>query len=130
MLFHETALETFKRWVLGTAWALRPSCIRPACARPHVDLRTDDAGPRATASRDALDNPPGLCGIVHDLSVETLVEAHRRGLYTFAHFGPLKWMAPPERCVLDFDDFHMSKRLRSRLRQNRSASPSIATSRA
>ena len=64
-------------------------------------------------------NPPGLCGFVHDLSVGTLVEAHRRGLFTFAHFGPLKWMAPPERCVLDFADFHMSKRLRSRLRQNR-----------
>ena len=28
-------------------------------------------------------------------------------------------MAPPERCVLSFADFHMSKRLRSRLRQNR-----------
>ena len=28
-------------------------------------------------------------------------------------------MSPPERCVLAFDDFHMSKRLRSRLRQDR-----------
>jgi leucyl/phenylalanyl-tRNA--protein transferase len=28
-------------------------------------------------------------------------------------------MAPPQRCVLDFANFHMSKRLRSRLRQNR-----------
>ena len=79
--------------------------VRPARTLPDPD--------------DALGNPPGLCGFVHDLSVRTLVEAHRRGIFTFAHFGPLKWMAPPERCVLDFSDFHMSKRLRSRLRQNR-----------
>ena len=119
-LFQETAAERVQRWILGTAWALRPcrvaglpalgrmwlsDLVRPARALPHPD--------------DALDNPPGLCGFVHDLSVRTLVDAHRRGLFTFAHFGPLKWMAPPERCVLDFADFHMSKRLRSRLRQNR-----------
>lgn len=113
-------MERLQRCILGTAWALRPCRIsglptlgrmwlsdlaRPALALPNPD--------------DALANPPGLCGFVHNLSVKTLIEAHSRGLYTFAHFGPLKWMAPPERCVLDFADFHMSKRLRSRLRQNR-----------
>ena len=62
---------------------------------------------------------PACAVLCTTLSVDTLVEAHRRGIFTFAHFGPLKWMAPPERCVLSFADFHMSKRLRSRLRQNR-----------
>jgi leucyl/phenylalanyl-tRNA---protein transferase len=119
-LFKETAVETLQRWILGTAWALRPPRISGLPALGRIWL-SDLAHPRRALPRpeDALRNPPGLCGFVHDLSVETLTEAHRRGLFTFAHFGPLKWMAPPERCVLDFADFHMSKRLRSRLRQNR-----------
>jgi leucyl/phenylalanyl-tRNA--protein transferase len=68
---------------------------------------------------DALLQPAGLCGIVHDLSVPTLLAAHRRGLYPFAHIMPLKWWSPPQRCVLAFGDFHMSRRMRSRLRQAR-----------
>lgn len=119
-LFHETPAETVKRWILGTAWALKPAriaglpalgrmwiadLISPSRALPHPD--------------DALARAAGLCGMVHNLAVPTLIEAHRRGLYPFAHFGPLKWVAPPERCILAFERFHMSKRLRSRLRQNR-----------
>jgi len=119
-LFRETSLQTVQRWMLGTAWALKPSRISglPALTRMWIAELT---APRSTLPHpgDALHNPPGLCGFVRDLSVDTLLEAHRRGLFTFAHFGPLKWMAPPERCVLDFSDFHMPKRLRSRLRQNR-----------
>jgi leucyl/phenylalanyl-tRNA--protein transferase len=119
-LFTESATERMQRWILGTAWALRPCRIAglPALGRMWLGelVRPNRALPRP---EDALSNPPGLCGMVHDLSVDTLTEAHRRGLFTFAHFGPLKWMAPPERCVLNFADFHMSKRLRSRLRQNR-----------
>ncbi len=120
MLFRETTVETLQRWILGTAWVLKPSRISglPALGRMWVEhLR---APMRALPHPEhALDNPAGLCGFVPDLSVDTLVEAHRRGLFTFAHFGPLKWMSPPERCVLSFSDFHMAKRLRSRLSQNR-----------
>jgi leucyl/phenylalanyl-tRNA--protein transferase len=119
-LFEETAAERLQRRILGTAWALRPNRISglPTLGRVWLSelVRPTRTLPNPEA---ALANPPGLCGFVHDLSVGTLVEAHRRGLFTFAHFGPLKWMAPPERCVLRFGDFHMSKRLRSRLRQNR-----------
>ena len=119
-LFTESTVERLSRCILGTAWALRPCRIGglPALGRMWLGelVRPKRALPRP---EDALASPPGLCGFVHDLSVDTLTAAHRRGLFTFAHFGPLKWMAPPERCVLDFADFHMSKRLRSRLRQNR-----------
>ena len=119
-LFQETAAERVQRWILGTAWALRPCRISGLPALGGMWL-SDLVRPARTLPDpdDALNNPPGLCGFVHDLSVRTLVDAHRRGIFTFAHFGPLKWMAPPERCVLDFSEFHMSKRLRSRLRQNR-----------
>jgi leucyl/phenylalanyl-tRNA---protein transferase len=56
---------------------------------------------------------------VHDLSVPTLIEAYKRGLFTFAHFGPLKWVSPPERCVLFFDEIHIASRLRRQIRQAR-----------
>ena len=118
--FRETATERLQRWILGTAWALKPARITglPALGRMWL-AELGQPARKLPNPDDALCNPPGLCGFVHDLSVATLVEAHRRGIFTFAHFGPLKWMAPPERCVLNFTDFHMSKRLRSRLRQNR-----------
>jgi leucyl/phenylalanyl-tRNA--protein transferase len=119
-LFRETIAERLRRCVLGTAWALRPprAAGLPALGRvwlsdllsPSTNLPDPDA---------ALTRPAGLCGMVHDLSVPTLVEAHRQGLYPWAHFGPVKWWSPPERCVLAFEDFHMPKRLRSRLRQAR-----------
>ena len=119
-MFQETAIERLQRWILGTAWALRPCRVSGLPALGRMWLSELAQPTRALPNpEDALGNPPGLCGFVHDLSVDTLVEAHRLGIFTFAHFGPLKWMAPPERCVLNFADFHMSKRLRSRLRQNR-----------
>jgi leucyl/phenylalanyl-tRNA--protein transferase len=119
-LFRERPQERLRRWALGTAWALRPPraaglpglgmvCLRDIIS-PEPGLPDPDA---------ALARPAGLCGIVNDLSVPTLVEAHRQGLYPWAHLGPVKWWSPPERCVLSFDDFHMPKRLRSRLRQAR-----------
>jgi leucyl/phenylalanyl-tRNA--protein transferase len=57
--------------------------------------------------------------MVHDLSVAMLVAAYERGLFTFAHVGPLKWVSPPERCVLFFDETHVSKSLRRHMRQGR-----------
>jgi len=34
----------------------------------------------------AFDSPPGLAGIVHDLSLPTLLTAYRRELYPFAKY--------------------------------------------
>jgi leucyl/phenylalanyl-tRNA---protein transferase len=119
-LFHETPLQTLERWALGTAWALKPSRIAGLPALGHMWLADLVARERALPRADcALERPNGLCGIVHDFDVSTLIEAHRRGLYPFAHLGPLKWWSPGERCVLAFGDFHMSRRLRGRLRQAR-----------
>jgi leucyl/phenylalanyl-tRNA--protein transferase len=119
-LFRETIAERLRRCVLGTAWALRPprAAGLPALGRVWLGdlLSPSEKLPDPDA---ALTRPAGLCGIVHDLSVPILVEAHRQGLYPWAHFGPVKWWSPPERCVLAFEDFHMPKRLRSRLRQAR-----------
>jgi leucyl/phenylalanyl-tRNA--protein transferase len=119
-LFRETFIEAARRWTLGTVWALQPHRLHvlPALASKFVTELVSP--PRGLPDPDCAPHRlPGFCGFVHDSSPETLVAAHRRGMFTFAHFGPLKWMAPPERCILDFGDFHIPKRLRSRLRQQR-----------
>ena len=119
-LFRETPLETLERWALGTAWALKPGRIGglPGVARTWL---ADLVAPRRGLPdpERTLEQPPGLCGMVHDLSVPTLTEAYRRGLFTFAHFGPLKWFSLPERCVLFFDELHVGKTIRKVLRQGR-----------
>ncbi|EJW11313.1 Leucyl/phenylalanyl-tRNA--protein transferase [Rhodovulum sp. PH10] len=68
---------------------------------------------------DRTVNAMGVCGIVHDLSPAGLTAAYGRGLFPFAHLGPLKWMSPEARCVLFFDELHIQKRLRRQLRQGR-----------
>lgn len=119
-LFREAPAQTVRRLLLGCAWPLKPERI---AGLPNLlRLWLADVVDPATALPDpaaALDNPPGLCGIARDLSVPTLVDAYRRGLYPFAHVGPLKWWSPPERCLLTFPDLHISRRLRSHLRQAR-----------
>jgi len=118
-LFCETPMERIERWTLGAAWALKPRRIAdlPALALMHLENLT--AAPRPLPEPDEAARPSGLCAIAHDLSVPTLIDAHRKGFYPFAHVGPPKWMSPPERCVLSFENTRLSKRLRSRLRQAR-----------
>ena len=117
-LFQESPVSTIERYALGLAWSLTPKRIRglPNILRLCFDelLAPDYALPDPAR---AFDNPPGLAGIVHDLSTATLVAAYRRGLYPFAHVPPLKWWSPPQRSVLLFDEAHLAKRLRRQMRQ-------------
>jgi leucyl/phenylalanyl-tRNA---protein transferase len=119
-LFRETLGDMAERWTLGLGWALAPKRIGglPNLARLcfHELLAPDYALPDPER---ALANPPGLAGIVHDLSLPTLLAAYRRGLYPLAHIAPLKWWSPPQRSVLLFKNFHMSNNLRRLMRQGR-----------
>jgi leucyl/phenylalanyl-tRNA--protein transferase len=117
-LFRETPAQVARRHVFGAAWALKPQRI--GGLRNLARLWVGDLLKPARELPDpeaALDQPPGLCGIVHDLSVPTLTRAYARGLFPFAHIRPLKWWALPERCVLFFDELHIAKRLRRQIRQ-------------
>lgn len=109
-----------RRWVLGTAWALKPprTASVPAVlyllARHYLGLGPD---------KDALPDPKqvfrgGVAGICADLKGETLMAAYARGLFPFCHVGPQKWLAPEERMVLFFEEFDMERNLRRRLRNN------------
>jgi leucyl/phenylalanyl-tRNA---protein transferase len=119
-LFRETPLETLERWILGLAWGLMPARIGglPNLARLCFNefLAPDLALPDPER---ALANPPGLAGIVHELSLPILLAAYRRGLYPLAHVAPLKWWSPPQRSLLFFDAYHMSNNLRRLMRQGR-----------
>ncbi len=119
-LFRENFADVAERWVLAAAWGLSPKRIGglPNLARLyfHEMLAPDYALPDPER---ALDNPPGLAGIVHDLTLATLLSAYRRGLYPLAHVAPLKWWSPPQRSVLLFKNFHMSNNLRRLMRQGR-----------
>ena len=120
VLFRESLAEAAERWTLGLAWSLSPKRIGglPNLARLcfHEFMAPDYALPDPER---ALDNPPGLAGIVHDLTLQILLAAYRRGLYPLAHIAPLKWWSPPQRSVLSFKDFHMSNNLRRLMRQDR-----------
>lgn len=115
-LFRETLFERCERIVLGVAWALKNHGfgLLPYFLLLATDIvmpREDLPDPEATLDKE------GLAGIVHDLSVPTLLAAYRRGLGPAGHFGRLAWMSLPKRCVLFFNEFHIAKRLRRLMRQ-------------
>jgi leucyl/phenylalanyl-tRNA--protein transferase len=118
-LFRETAGERLERWALGTVWALHPRRVgnMPAMTK----LWAADLVRPATALPDPERplNRAGLVGIARDLSVPTLMRAYRGGMFPHAHIGRPKWYSLDERCVLFFDELHVSKRLRRLMRQGR-----------
>ena len=120
MLFRESLGEKASRIALGLAWSLMPRRLSglPNLARLcfHELLAPDYALPDPER---ALENPPGLAGIVHDFSLPTILTGYRRGLYPLAQVAPLKWWSPPQRSVLVFDAMHIAKRLRRQMRQGR-----------
>ena len=119
-LFRERPIEFVERLVLGTAWAWKPERIG---GLPNLaGMLAHDALVRSNELPDpehAFASPPGLAGIVHDLSVPTLVAAYSRGLFPFSHVPPLKWWSPPKRTVLLFKDHHIGKTIRKQMRNAR-----------
>jgi leucyl/phenylalanyl-tRNA--protein transferase len=68
---------------------------------PPVDLADED----------------GLLAIGGELKVVTLLHAYRGGIFPWPIEGyPPLWFAPPQRAVLFFDEFHVSKSLRKQMR--------------
>ncbi|TFG85704.1 MAG: leucyl/phenylalanyl-tRNA--protein transferase [Hyphomicrobiales bacterium] len=118
-LFRETPLELCERVTLGTAWALRPKRIGVLVPLARMWV-AHLLGARATLpDADAVSGTCELAGIASDLSPPMLMEAYASGLFPHGHFGPVKWFSPLQRAVLHLDDFHISTRLRSIMRQGR-----------
>jgi leucyl/phenylalanyl-tRNA---protein transferase len=118
-LFRETTLETLERVTLGIAWAIKSNGVRGLTSYWQRWLSECVVPQRAIPDPERPFDGQARVGLVHDLSVPTLVSAYKSGLFTAGHCGTLAWMSPPERCVLFFDELHMAKRLRRLLRQGR-----------
>jgi len=63
-------------------------------------------------------NEDGLVAVGADLSVERLREAYSNGIFPWSA-APPTWWSPDPRAVMEFDDLHVSRRLRQKLRQGR-----------
>ncbi|MEJ2123814.1 MAG: hypothetical protein P8Y47_03135, partial [Alphaproteobacteria bacterium] len=122
ILPHEPLDVALVRHILALAWALQPKRIgafpkiigmmihhylTPAVARKLPDPERKRPG------------ASGLCGVVGDTSVETMMEGMRKGLYAMGHVDPMKWWSPEERCVLSFSDLKISETTARFLRSRR-----------
>jgi leucyl/phenylalanyl-tRNA---protein transferase len=65
-------------------------------------------------------DPSGLLAIGGDLSSERLLLAYRCGIFPWYSQGqPILWWSPDPRTIIELADFHISRRLRQKLRQGR-----------
>ncbi len=115
--FDETLFETLERVTLGIAYTLKINGVRGLSSYWRRWLSECVVPQRALPDPERPFDGHARVGLVHDISVPTLVAAYERGLFTAGHIGTLAWMSPPQRCVLFFDEFHIAKRLRRLMRQ-------------
>ena len=116
-LFRETIAEKLQRVVLGTAWSLKPQRLDRLLPLARLSVARLFKSDKKLPNLAETPHVGELVGIADDLSVATLAEAYAKGLFPHCHFGPTKWLSPPERCVLFFDEYHMSKRLKRLMHQ-------------
>lgn len=104
----------------GCAYALKPHRwpVLPPLALRWA-LSVFGHGPAVPEAASAIPWAKGFADVVRDTSTPAVLEGYRRGLYPFAHLGPLKWWAPPHRMVLFLDEYRIEKSLRRALRQGR-----------
>lgn len=66
----------------------------------------------------ARTNPNGLLAVGGDLSVDTLLEAYRQGIFPWFSPGqPIYWWSPSQRMVLKPSEIHISKSLKKTQRK-------------
>ncbi len=69
-----------------------------------------------------LAGPDGLLAIGGDLSPERLLLAYRSGIFPwFDESTPILWWSPDPRAIIEFDSFHVSRRLQRIVRQGKFA---------
>ncbi len=80
-----------------------------------MTLSTPKYFPRPERAR-----PHGLVAFGGELSPDWLLDAYGHGIFPWPLAdGTLAWFSPDPRAVLDFDDFHVSRRLRDTLRSGK-----------
>ncbi len=67
-------------------------------------------------------DPEGLVGFGGELSPEWLLDAYRHGIFPWPitdFEAPLAWWSPDPRAIIEFDRFHVSRRLRRTCRSGK-----------
>lgn len=118
-LFRETFLDYAERIAFGTAWALQPKRIRDLPALAKLCLAGIAFPTRSLPDPRRQLSEGGLCGIIREPTAEMIIAGYKRGLFTFAHYGPLKWISLPNRSVLFFENFHIATNVRRFIKQQR-----------
>ena len=63
--------------------------------------------------KKSLNDPDGLLCAGGDLSPDRLVMAYRSGIFPWYSEGqPILWWSPEQRCILQFDNLHISRSMR------------------
>jgi len=117
--FHEPWRARIQRYVLGTAYTLRPSRIG---LLPRLVFAT--AMYIANRGRGLPDVPKlytgrGFIGVCDRLDVVTLLERYRRGFFPVCHIGPMKWWCPAERAILFPENLRIETGVRRLLRSGK-----------
>lgn len=116
--FAETLAQRFKRNILGLAYACHPKRIAAVPALLAFVARDWCVGPAGLPDPEkALARPDGLCGLVHDLSPDTMLDAYARGVFASKHCGPLKYWAPAQRTCVDPARLKVNKNVQRLLRR-------------
>ena len=82
------------------------------------------AQPRASRFFPPADTagPEGLLAFGGQLSVSWLLDAYQHGIFPWPHADvddPMLWWCPDPRAVFEWDDFHISRRLKRTIRNGR-----------
>src|SRR5947207_9397119 len=81
--------------------------------RAHRDHRDMNKLGAMTLFPDPRTARGDIIAIGEDLSVETLREAYRHGIFPWPHDElPLPWFSPRRRAVIFFDELHIGRSLR------------------
>jgi leucyl/phenylalanyl-tRNA---protein transferase len=93
--------------------------VRQSGASPQLPwLEPDDAFPPVAQAWGELDPAPGLVAGGRDLSVPTLLDAYRHGIFPWFNDGqPILWWSPDPRTVLHPSAFKLHRSLRKTIRR-------------
>ena len=117
--FQETWDRRLHRWLLGTAYALKPKRISDVpYLLWHSAADLARGGTRVPDPARTQARPDTFAGICRDIAPDKVLAAARLGFFPWCHFGPLKWWTRRNRMVLFLKEQHIAKRLRRDMKKS------------
>jgi leucyl/phenylalanyl-tRNA--protein transferase len=117
--FAETWQARSMRWLLGTAYALKPKRILDVpYLLWHSTADLARGGTRVPDPARTQARPDTFAGICRDISPDKVLAAARLGFFPWCHLGPLKWWTRRNRMVLFLKEQHTPKRLRRDMKKS------------